>query len=162
MDEKGVYTPIVRKSAAHQKACEAAAQTCACFNIRKVARAVTQFYDQALRPTGLRTTQFTVLTAVRLRGPVTVSQLAHGLVMDRTTLTRDLGLLEDEGLIRIESGDDRRERRVSLTPKGEKALARALPLWQGVQERVRKNVGAERFHRLLHELSAVLRAIRQA
>jgi DNA-binding MarR family transcriptional regulator len=72
---------------------------CACFNPRKVARAVTQLYDDALRPAGLRVTQFSLLVVVRMAGPVSVTRLAELTVLDRTTLTRNLELLERQGWI---------------------------------------------------------------
>ncbi len=87
------------------------AQGCVCFNIRKSARAITQLYEDALRPTGLRATQFTLLVATRVMGTATISGLAKGLVMDRTTLTRNMKPLEKHGFIRITPGkEDRRER----------------------------------------------------
>ncbi len=84
--------------------------SCACFNLRKVTRAVTQLYDELLRPAGLRVTQFSLLVAVRMAGPVGVTRLVELTVMDRTTLTRNLELLQKQGLIEVASGEDRRTR----------------------------------------------------
>jgi DNA-binding MarR family transcriptional regulator len=117
---------------------------------------VTQLYDEALRSQGLRGTQFTLLVVVRNRGPVTVKQLADTTVTDRTTLTRNLRPLEKKRLIRIESGKDRRERIVTLTDRGQRAVTNALPLWDRVQGRVSRDLGQERFRRLLADLSAVV------
>src|SRR6476659_8600571 len=89
-------------------------QACACFHLRRATRALTQLYDDALRPAGVRTTQFTLLNAIRIAGPATVRRLATTVVMDRTTLTRDLRPLERQGLVLIEPGEDRRERKVDL------------------------------------------------
>src|SRR5215207_10827262 len=88
---------------------------CACFNVRKSARAVTQLYDDILRPSGLRVTQFSLLTVVRLLGRATIGGLADAAVMDRTTLTQNLKLLSRAGLIVIRQGDDARVREVTLT-----------------------------------------------
>lgn len=133
------------------------AHSCVCFNLRKSARAVTQRYEEALKPTGLRATQFSLLVATRLMGSITVSSLAKALVMDRTTLTRNLKPLEKQGLLRISLGrDDRREREITLTGSGQAILAKALPLWQGVQGEVKKELGQARFNRLLHDLSATI------
>ncbi|MFQ5520815.1 MAG: MarR family winged helix-turn-helix transcriptional regulator [Candidatus Methylomirabilia bacterium] len=129
---------------------------CACANLRRAARAVTQLYDEALRPTGLRVTQLTLLVAARRLEPVTVTRLAEATVMDRTTLTRDLKPLEREGFIRIEPGGDRRVREVTLTDQGRKALARALPLWEKAQSRVATGLGQARLRRLLSDLSATV------
>ncbi len=133
------------------------AQGCVCFNIRKSARVITQLYEEALQPTGLRATQFTVLVATRVLGTATISNLAHGLVMDRTTLTRNLKPLEKQGFIRILLGkQDRREREVTLTRAGQDILLEALPLWKGVQETVVESLGANRVTRLMKDLSATI------
>ena len=135
-------------------ACEVS-QTCSCFGLRRAARVVTQLFDEALRPTGLRATQFTLLTALRLRAPVPVRKLAEVLVTDRTTLTRNLKPLERRGLVRISQGADRRVREVVLTDEGHAILARAHPLWEEVQEKVAEHLGAQRLDRLLADLRAV-------
>lgn len=129
---------------------------CVCFNLRKAARAVTQLYDDKLRPTGLRATQLSVLAVTEKLGPLTVSRLAEVTVTDRTTLTRNLKLLEEQGLVRITPGADRRERQVGLTERGRRALAEAYPLWKGVQAKVAKGLGLDRMERLLADLSAAV------
>ena len=91
-------------------------------------------------------------------GSITISTLAKALVMDRTTLTRNLRPLEKQGLLRITSGkEDRREREVTLTGSGQAILGKALPLWQAVQKEVKKELGQGRFERLLHDLSATVK-----
>ena len=133
------------------------AQGCVCFNIRKSARAITQLYEEALRPTGLRATQFTLLVATRVMGTGTINGLAKGLVMDRTTLTRNLQPLEKQGFIRImPCKEDRREREVTLTLAGQEILSDALPLWKAVQETVVQALGQGRVTRLLKDLSATV------
>ncbi|HEV8714394.1 MAG TPA: MarR family transcriptional regulator [Candidatus Binatia bacterium] len=138
-----------------------AGQACACFNVRKTARVVTQLYDEILRPTGLRITQFALLMAARSLEPVTLTRLAKLGAMDRTTLTRNLRPLEEQGLIRIDPGEDRRERQVTLTPRGQHTLTTAFPLWQEAQARIVKGFGHERLQRLYAEL-ADLRAVSRA
>ncbi len=133
-------------------------QTCACFNLRKAARRVTQLFDEALRPAGLRATQFTLLTAIHLGGPVSIQELAERLVMERTTLTRNLRILERRELVQIASGTDRRVHEVSLTTAGTQLLARAYPYWQTAQEQVARSVGAERYQQLLSDLRPVIEA----
>lgn len=137
-----------------------AAQLCACGNVRKAARVVTQLYDEALRPSGLRATQLSLLVAIRLRGPVTVKELAQITVTDRTTLTRNLRPLEKQGLIRIGTGKDRRERVLALTERGQKALVHALPLWRKAQGKVLRGLGRKRYGRLLSDLSAMVAVAR--
>ena len=133
------------------------AQGCICFNLRKSARAMTQRYEEALRPTGLRATQFSLLVATKLLGVATISRLAKTLVMDRTTLTRNLKPLENQGFIRTTPGkDDRREREVILTVAGQDTLDRALPLWKSVQREVIKELGQIRVGRMLKDLLATV------
>ena len=133
---------------------------CACGSLRKAARAVTQLYDEALRPTGLRITQFGILGATMAMQPVTVTRLAEETVTDRTTLTRNLRLLEEQGLIRVETGNDRREREVTLTDRGREALVKALPNWQKAQAYVVKGLGEGRWKALREELSALISVAR--
>ena len=128
------------------------APACACFNIRKAARAISQLYDDVLRPSGLRVTQFSILAVTRRLGPVTVTRLAEETVTDRTTLTRNLKVLSQQKLVRIVPGDDRREREVSLTDRGRAALAQAYPMWKDVQAQVAQRLGRERFRRMLSDL----------
>lgn len=141
----------------------AAVQGCACFNLRKAARAVTQLYDEHLRPSGLRSTQFSLLAVLSLRGPLGISQLAEAAVMDRTTLTRNLELLQREGLVKVRAAPgDARVREVSLTPAAQERLAAALPLWERAQAHVTGELGAPRSAQLLSHLSAAIAAAQAA
>ena len=141
--------------------CKEIGQTCACYKVRKAARAVTKIYEEVLRPIGLRATQFSLLMATRVMGPVTVVKLAQVMVMDRTTLTRNLQILETRGLIMIKPGEDRREREVNLTAEGMEVLAKAVPLWEEAQERVREGLGEERLQNLLGDLSEMVSLTRK-
>lgn len=129
---------------------------CTCFNLRKAARAVTQMYDEFLRPAGLRSTQFSLLMLIRGLGPIRITDLAEQAVMDRTTLKRNVELLEREGLVRVEAGEDARVREVRLTRAAEDRLARALPLWQRAHAHVTGELGQGRADRLLSDLSAAV------
>jgi DNA-binding MarR family transcriptional regulator len=134
------------------------ATNCACFNIRKTARAITNLYDTLLQPTKLRATQATLLMAIAVAGTPTISRLADYLVMDRTTLTRDLKPLEDQCLVRITPGGDRRTRQMQLTEAGHAKLAEILPLWEQAQARIiAAGLGHERWGRLYDELQEVVR-----
>lgn len=130
--------------------------SCACFNLRKAARAVTQFYDEVLRPAGIRTTQFSLLVAASMAGSPTVTRLAEIAVMDRTTLTRNLEVLKKQGLIDIAAGDDRRTRVVKVTQAGRDALKAALPLWEQAQSRVVKALGESRWQSLQANLAEIV------
>ncbi|MBD2308505.1 winged helix-turn-helix transcriptional regulator [Chroococcidiopsis sp. FACHB-1243] len=129
------------------------ANTCTCFNLRKATRVVTQFFDEQLKPSGLLITQFTILVAIAQAGSGTINDLADLLVMDRTTLTRNLKPLEREGFVAIQPGEDRRIRVVSLTAKGRNALAVALPLWERAQTSVINGLGQQQWNSLLIALN---------
>jgi DNA-binding MarR family transcriptional regulator len=141
--------------------CKEIGRTCACFKVRKAARAITKLYEEVLRPSGLRATQFSMLMVTRVMGPVTVVKLAQVMVMDRTTLTRNLQILEKRGLIMIKPGEDRREREVNLTAEGMEVLTKAIPLWEEAQERVQKGLGEERLQNLLGDLSEMISMARK-
>ena len=134
--------------------------SCVSFNIRKAARAVTQLYDERLRPWGLRSTQLSILGKMLVLEPVTVTRLAEATVTDRTTLTRNLRLLEQQGLIQVDMGKDRREREVRLTDRGREAMAHVYPIWKEVQAEVAQRFGSARLERLLAELSALVEVAR--
>ena len=130
--------------------------TCACFNLRRTARLVTQLYERHLAPTGLKPTQYTVLQVLKKAGPLPLSQAADLMGMDRTTVTRNLGPLERDGLIQIGPGSDRRVRVISLTPKGESAWSRAYPHWESAQRTLTEAHGTwGTLHRELLRLNAL-------
>jgi DNA-binding MarR family transcriptional regulator len=134
--------------------------TCACFNLRKASRVTTQHFDEILKPSGLLITQFTILVAVEMAKSGTINELAEILVMDRTTLTRNLKPLERDGWLKSEPGQDQRTRVVSLTTDGEAALAKALPLWKQAQTRIEETLGQQRWNTLLSHLVEATTLIR--
>ena len=108
---------------------------CNCNALRKAARRVSHFYDSRLKPTGLRISQFTILVLIWESENITVNELASRLELDRTTTGKNLRPLEREGLIAIAaSTTDRRSKAARLTPKGERALRDAAPLWRQAQK----------------------------
>jgi DNA-binding MarR family transcriptional regulator len=131
-------------------------KSCTCFNLRKAARRVTNFYDAALKPCGLKVTQMTLLTAIRVLEPVTMKRLAKAIVMDRTTLSRNVALLNKKGMIDIEPGDDLRTRKLTLTEHGHIALVAAFPLWQKAQGETIKELGEDRWTYMLKGISDLL------
>jgi DNA-binding MarR family transcriptional regulator len=130
---------------------------CNCLALRQAARHVTQFYDQYLAPTGLRTTQFSILAKLRRLGPMTINALARELVMDRTTLGRTMLPLERDGLISIEDGTlDRRSNELHLTKAGADRLRAAAKLWREAQTQFDAAFGGERAAKLRDELQALV------
>jgi DNA-binding MarR family transcriptional regulator len=114
--------------------------TCMCETLRRAARMVTRMYDDALRPVNLRTTQFSVLAHLNGSEGVRVRDLASGLQLEETTLTRNLRLLEQEGWVATRAGKDRREKHITITRAGQEVLAKAVPRWRAVQERLQQRV----------------------
>lgn len=131
---------------------EQAASECLGFSVRRAARAVARHYDDALAPLGLKGTQFSLMNATFLMDGASISALAEALVMDRTTLTRNLRPLQESGLLEISPGEDRRNRFVRLTPQGRKLLDKALPVWAETQRRLVDRIGAPLARRLAHDL----------
>lgn len=135
---------------------------CACANLRRAGRAVTQLYDDALRAEGLRATQFALLQVLARMGSVTQGALADALAADSTTLSRTLKPLETSRWIRSFPGGDRRERHLELTPAGRRVLERATPAWESAQRRLREGLGERDWHALEALTSATVRAVRRA
>jgi DNA-binding MarR family transcriptional regulator len=140
---------------------EIARMECTCFNLRKATRLVTQAYDEALRPAGIRSTQFTILALVRGRGPLALRELAEALVVERTTLTRNLNPLERDGLVASRPGADQRVREISLTRKGQKSLDQAYPLWKQTQKSLRRVLGASEVDNLVAGLQATVAGLQE-
>ena len=132
---------------------------CVCATLRKATRSVTQFFDNTLRPSGLRSTQFHILAEVRGAGEATVTELTKLLVMDQTTLTRSLALLERDGLLRTVPKPDGRLKSVRLTAKGNRALASAFPLWSAAQEQMVSAIGVEAWRVIGGELDTLARKV---
>jgi len=129
---------------------------CACTTLRQATRAVTAAYDAALAPAGLRITQFSVLRTLARLGPVPVTRLAAEVALDRSTMGRNLDPLERQGLVRLEVGKmDQRERVAYLTPDGEAAIEKALPLWRGAQSRMSSVIDQASLRQIAGQLSAL-------
>ena len=133
-------------------------EECTCLAVRQAARHVTQFYDQHLASVGLRTTQFSILARLRRRGPMTINTLADDMVMDRTTVGRNILPLEREGLLSIEPGRrDRRSKELRLTDAGLDRLRAGYEGWKQAQREFAAAFGDERtvgLRALLHEVAA--------
>jgi len=135
---------------------------CTCANIRKAARVVTQMYDAALHETGLKSGQLSLLASLSKLGEMPVNALADILVMDRTTLTRNLKPLIRDGLISIIAEEDQRVRVVGLTKKGTKQFDEAYPLWVNVQSQMVDAIGLDRWSGFVEDLNAAVDVARDA
>src|SRR5258708_23900668 len=119
-------------------------EPCLCTSLRQSALAVTQIYDQALVPSGLKITMFRLLRRISHAGAPTISELARIVDLDRSTLGRNLRVLERLGLVRLDGGTDERSKVVSLTRKVKAAFDKALPLWEKAQNAMRSMLGGEK------------------
>ena len=117
-----------------------ATKDCHCLAARRRAREITRLYEEKLRPHGLRATQFSVLAALALKGPIPLGELADVLGLERTTLTRSVNRLGDEGWVADAESEDARERRLRLTPSGREKVESAYPAWKEAQDEVDRQV----------------------
>jgi DNA-binding MarR family transcriptional regulator len=131
-------------------------EDCNCFVVRSAARHVTQLYDQFLAPVGLHVTQFSILAKLKRLGPMTINALAKQMIMDRTTLGRNVLPLERDGLIKIEaSASDGRAKELHLTKTGDKRVLAGREAWERAQARFDSRFGAKR----AADFRAMLRAV---
>jgi DNA-binding MarR family transcriptional regulator len=129
------------------------ATECIAFGVRRASRLVTGYYDHSLAKHGMRSTQFTILNALKALEDVTINELAEQLQSDRTTLTRNLTRLEKQGWIERRTGTDRRSRHVRLTRAGARKLDAAIPAWAEAQTSLADQLGKTRYQRLMTDLS---------
>jgi DNA-binding MarR family transcriptional regulator len=140
--------------------CAEIARTCACFNFRKVSRSVTQLFDQMLAATGLRSTQLVILLCAHLQGPISMAALARELVMDPSTLTRNLRPLMNQQLITVATGPGRGGKSVEITTAGQRALVAAVPYWKKAQDQLVGKIGGDRWSTMISDLDAIVDASR--
>jgi DNA-binding MarR family transcriptional regulator len=133
---------------------------CNCLNIRRGSRAVTQFYDKILEPSGLKITQLSLLRHVEQLEPIGISELAKAMRIDRTTLNRNFKPLVDAGLLLINPGKDPRVKQVILSKAGKEATVKAWLLWEKAQEAMKEYLGEEDLTALV-KLMAKLEALGQ-
>lgn len=122
---------------------DATQPVCNCQALRQAARRMTQFYDHAMAPAGLRVTQFPILAWLAASGPMTLKALAEKMVMDRATLGHNVRPLQARGLIDLTVGADRRSRLVALTDTGHAVLEEARGLWRDAQRSFERSFGPE-------------------
>jgi DNA-binding MarR family transcriptional regulator len=120
-----------------------AAAGCFCLASRQAARKITRLYERHMQESGIRVTQFTILSQLMLRGEMPIGKLAGILGMERTTLTRNLASLEQQGWIAIKAGDDPRARMIGITGQGRSVLRRSFPYWSKAQAQIGKLLGSD-------------------
>lgn len=135
---------------------------CVCGLFRKGARISTQIYDKFLQPSGLKVTQYSMLSVIKRHENITVTKLAAETLLERTTCTRNLKILENKSLVKILSGDDKRVKRVALTVQGIEALEVAAPLWEEAQAFVFSELGEDNALLFIESLQKTLAILRKA
>lgn len=132
---------------------------CLCASLRRASRALTQLYEDSLRPLGLRGTQFTILQALSLVDEVSQGELGQMLAIDSTTLTRTLAIMSRRGWIARRPGEDRRVILIRLSDSGKTLFGRARPYWEGVQARVKRKLGRSQWDALMSLSNDVTRMV---
>jgi DNA-binding MarR family transcriptional regulator len=147
---------MARLTALDLEMCAAMRATCACNHLRSAARAMTQRYERAIAPSGLKATQLPILVALGAGGAIPITPLADALALERTTLTRNLHVLEQRGLVTV-LGDptDARVRLATLTDAGAGVLSDALVRWRDAQDALTAEFGASRLDALIAELADI-------
>jgi DNA-binding MarR family transcriptional regulator len=135
----------------------AEAHACLGFALRKAARSITRRYDAALRESGLRSTQFNLLVVLDAVGPVTTTELAKTMAIERTTLTRNLALLEKKRWVTTEPAEDLRSHKIAITERGRRAAGDALSAWRRAQRSLEDSLGKRTFERLVVDLAKLSR-----
>ncbi|WP_105385905.1 MarR family winged helix-turn-helix transcriptional regulator [Neorhizobium alkalisoli] len=127
--------------------------TCHCIVLRQASRKVSSYYDEALAPLGVNIGQFSLLRNINRLEPVSLTELAGKVDLDRSTVGRNTKVLERMGLVAIGHGEDQREAMLALTEKGRELLKEGAPLWDGVQEDIEGRLGPEKTKQLLQLLA---------
>ena len=135
-------------------------QFCACANLRKTARIVTQVYEKQMQPTGLKVTQYYMLVNIARHKETSISKLGEIMLLDQTTITRNINILKKSGYVNITKDiNDSRTKSISITDTGLVKLEEATPIWLQIQEKVEKNMGKEKYKDLLEALKNLQESI---
>jgi DNA-binding MarR family transcriptional regulator len=161
MVRKGAITPRDALPAALE-AYRARGFDCLCGNTRMAARALTALYDAHLAPCGITSSQLAVLWCVIGGEPLAMGDIARHLVMDKTTVSRNVASLVAAGLVASRAGEDARVKRLASTARGRRAFARAIPLWEAAQAQVTARLGSERFADVVRQTRRLARALGEA
>jgi DNA-binding MarR family transcriptional regulator len=133
----------------------ASIENCACFNVRRISRAITQFYDAEAGRHGIRPTQTPILGALKAKDGWSMAELSAWLGMERTTLVRNLRPLQRDGLVRARGAGRGGHVKLEITEKGRAALAKMLPAWRSAQDKVVAILGKERWSAIINDLEDV-------
>jgi DNA-binding MarR family transcriptional regulator len=143
--------------------CRSMGALCASYNLRVSARVVTHHFNSKLEPSGLNATQFTILAVLHALGPLGLGAVAQEVMLEPSTMTRNLAVLKKRGWVSVApGGSDRRVREVGLTPKGKQRLAQAYPAWQTAQREIAEPFGARRYQQLLGSLKELTAPARRS
>ena len=135
-------------------------QFCACANLRRIARIVTQVYEKQMQPTGLKVTQYYMLVNIARHKETSISKLGEIMLLDQTTITRNINILKKSGYVNITKDiNDSRTKSISITDTGLVKLEEATPIWLQIQEKVEKNMGKEKYKDLLETLKNLQESI---
>jgi DNA-binding MarR family transcriptional regulator len=137
----------------------AAVENCVCFNLRWVARAVTQFYDAEMRRHGIRPTQGSILASLQAKDSWNMAELSEWLGMERTTLVRNLRPLQRDGLVQVDGGGRGTRVELKITAKGRKQIEKITPAWKSAQSAVVKTLGEKRWSTILSDLETAALAL---
>jgi DNA-binding MarR family transcriptional regulator len=129
--------------------------TCHCITLRRASRRLTALYDEALAPAGINLAQFSLMRTIERHAPISLTELAGRLELDRSTVGRNVKVIERMGLVRGGPGADQREQALHLTDQGKAALTGAMPLWQAAQAEVEARLGRDGIERLAAVLEAI-------
>jgi DNA-binding MarR family transcriptional regulator len=137
----------------------ATVENCVCFNLRWVARAVTQFYDSEMRRHGIRPTQGTILLALNSKENWSMAELSDWLGVERTTLVRNLRPLQRDGLVQAVGGGHGNRVELAITAKGRKQIEKLTPAWKSAQSVAVKTLGEKRWSAILSDLETAALAL---
>lgn len=136
-------------------------QICVCANLRKKTRIVTQFYDKSLQPTDLKITQYSMLANINHQKAVSISKLGELLLLDQTTITRNVNLLKQSGYVDVtRDSQDARTKIISLTDTGIEKLNEATPIWQEIQEKIINDIGLEKYKDFYETLKSIQKIVK--
>jgi len=131
-------------------------KACVCAQVRKASRALTQLYNRQLEPTGLLVTQYSLLANIDRLGRASISELTARLLLEQSTLTRNLAVLEKNGYLRTRPGEDRRVKHFTLTAAGREALRQARPRWEEAQRQIATQLDLAEVERLFGDLQRLI------
>ena len=138
-----------------------AVENCVCFNLRRVTRAVTQFFDAEMRRHGIRPTQGSILSSLQAKDSWNMAELSDWLGMERTTLVRNLRPLQRDGFVKAVGGGRGNRVELTITTKGRKQVESLTPAWKAAQSAVVKTLGEKRWSAILSELETAALALSQ-